>query len=81
MTVSLLWQFGIDWRMLRMLWERPSIANAVDIWRKLRGIQTLGGDALVLRPRVCLCRNTLGRRVGGQRVSIILVLVGLVSGA
>jgi len=73
--MSLLWQFGSDWRMLRMLWERPSIANAVDIWRELRGIQALGGDALVLRPRICLCGSALGRRVGGQRVTIILVLV------
>ena len=32
--------------MLRMLWERPSIANVVGIWRELRGIQALGGDAL-----------------------------------
>ena len=31
--VSLLWQFGSDWRMLRMLWERRGIASTVDIWR------------------------------------------------
>jgi len=37
--VSLLWQFGSDWRMLR---------NAVDIWR---GIQALGGDALSQVPQ------------------------------
>ena len=74
--VSLLWQFGSNWRMLRMLWERPSIADAVDIWRELRGKQILGGNALVLRPRICLCGSALGRRVGGQHVTIILVLIG-----
>lgn len=49
--VSLLWQFGSDWRALRMLLDRPKTVQAFDISRELRAKIPLGGDALVFRPR------------------------------
>ena len=77
--MSLLWQFGSDWRMLRMLWERPSITNAVGIWMELRaGRRCLGSQVtdMLARPTVGASRasvrglrsvlGSLGRRLSAQ---------------